>query len=204
MNSSGEAALALAVRAQLRDATGNGGMGLTALQCDLAPVGGRPPAMAAERFAGIDVGEVTTKPVTHGLRETLTIDITVTFRLGRAPFDRYGAKIMGESGTGLWDFCADVRRIVNSDYYTFCITSRANILLGYDANPATATKPTAGFVPGTGLKYLGSSKPFVVHGDWFLGSEQDLSGIARVLRFGGIERVQSDIGTNNIDDDTGA
>lgn len=182
-------ALAIAVRDQLRDATGSPtyGMGLSNKECGLAPLGGRPPAACGERYAGIRVGARSVTDTNNGIAEEYSVIITVTFRIGRVPFDRLGDNEMTALSTGFDDFVDLVRLTLHGDVFDGRVINRANDIIDSDGGP---------FV--TGLQFLGDDDPFEVDGEWFHAESAKICGLVQNMRFGNCRRAQRIYSTQGV------
>jgi hypothetical protein len=198
--------LAQATVNRLRQATADGGAGLSKDNCGLAPIGGRPPARCGEKYVGVRCGGRTTGLVHNGLEEDYTIIVTVTHRTNKIPIDRMGPDLMEKIATGFDDFVDRVRECIHRDHIDGGVSIAANTLLGLDAGGArVAATGTPGGPFTNGLQFLGDDDPYPVGDDWFWSATEgdddetpQVSGFVQNLRFGRCKRVQSYISEQGV------
>lgn len=189
-------ALAIACVAQLMEAASadKPGLGLTRKLCGLAPLRGQPPASVGERYVGIWVGSRVADTPSAGLRETYTVNATITYRFnGRVPVDRLGQSLMDSASEGMDDFADAVRLCFHGDLIDNRVIERANAIIDSDGGP---------FV--TALQFLGDDDPYPVGPQWFWAEDDTedgdspLCGMVQNLRFGKCDRVQSYTSTQGV------
>lgn len=154
-------------------------LSLPAEQCDAAP-GGRPPAMAGERFVAVSEGEWQSNSY-ESLDEYYGVEVTISARTEVFPWDRRGellTSLAAKSGVprlGEW-----VRAAVHSNYD---LMNAANSLIGSNAN---------GFMEPLRLSGPGRLRP--VQPDWFQAETKSASpegvGIVLVVPFQRARRIQ--------------
>lgn len=181
-------ALRLAVRNQLKAAVVSGGLALTYKECEVM-LDGRPPPRCGERFVSVHGGGIDNQQ-THCLEESYWLNVTVTMRLPRIPFDKIGTDLIDKASTGFDVFCRQVWIAVHHDCNDDRIIRAANILLGAAADGHSSID---GFVEPLAAQSFGDNQ--VVGPEWFHADPtQDgamEAGLARTLRFGGAKMYQS-------------
>ena len=180
-------ALHLAVRNRLKDSVVNGGLALTARECEVMGPDGRPPARCGERFVAVHGGGCSNSS-RDDLDEVYHLYVTVTLRAARVPPDRWGTDLIDKATTGMDDLCQSVKVSIHKDAANDVVIRAANILLGAGADGFSGIN---GFVESLIFENMGDDAP--KGPDWFSADPEDLHGVgfARTLRFGGARRVQT-------------
>jgi hypothetical protein len=180
-------ALLTAVRDQLRLAANAGGLALAKTECELAPRSGKPPAVMGERFVGIWAGDRSSLPVTLGLDEVYSVNVTVTYRTSRVPPDRTGPNLT--EAAGAFDDLVDAVRLCLAldvaDGRISGATGLANVALGFTGDN---TSPAPFYTP---LVFLGDGGNEDCGASWFSAEgDEEPEGVKCTLRFGKVRRTQ--------------
>lgn len=168
-------ALLLATRNHLRSS-----MSLPASECDVTE-GGMPTPSAGERFVAVSEGEWRSNSF-ESLDEYFGVNVTVTVRTERLPWDRLGPGVVAELANrkGLVRLGEWVRAAVHSSYE---ILNAANDILGDEVN---------GFVEP--LRLAGPGRIRAVGPDWFKAQADSdspsVAGVVLVVPFQRARRVQ--------------
>lgn len=186
-------ALLLAVRDRLKQGLADGGLAYTAAECEVM-FDGQPPPRCGELFVAIHEGYWLPGPPDEddgSLTELCGVDVTVTVRTGKVPFDRLGTDAYcGPAGQSLEERCRAIiaklhkdpgpRAAGNPAHYPVLATANATIGAGENGfiEPLVFIKP--GKVTPRGPAWFSSDLP----------DGQAPSGLSLTLHFGGAKRVQ--------------
>lgn len=169
-------ALLLAVRNRVR------ALGWEDKDCEVM-ASGEPPPTCGLFFAAVHRGDRTAKGKAD-LHEVYALSVTVTARVNCAPHQA-GVRVLYADGM-LDAKCDAIIQTVHKDGWNHQIANAANTLL----SAVTSGSPPHGFC--LGLRFLGDGPPQPKGPDWFSAApESGVVGYAQELRFGFIERIQS-------------
>lgn len=176
-------ALTTAVRDQLRL-----GLALTEYECDLRPGGRPPPAGWKDRYVAVHSGGQANQS-RESLDRTFEVQVTVTLRVSKIPYDRTGVEAVQKAEVGLEDLCEKVIRFVHNNH---AVRQAANdIILASSFNLEPPPAVCYGF--NEALILLGDDgEAHEVTGEWFgAKASQETAGLVQVLTFGEARRIES-------------
>lgn len=178
-------ALNQAVLAQLRKDVVDGGIAMPTNRSGLAPLMGRPHAMAGDYYVGVWSGARRTTQRPHdGLDEYYSFIITVTLRInGKIPVDRLGTQKI-DCVDGADDFADEIRMCIDKNRFTIMADALTIIQTGYASlKPLGLTEP-ARFAGDGGWRLAGPEWSWAV-------PDSDPANMVMDLRFDGARMVQS-------------
>lgn len=149
--------------------------------CEIT-VDGKPPPVCGQRFVGIHAGDWSNS-ANESLDERVSVQVTITDRIGVFPFDRQGAEALDKAKTAIETFA---EAVVSAMHASYDVLNAANTLI-----EGTVTK----FVEP--LRFRFGERPTYRDGIWFGGDDPDQgAGLSITLTFGDARRVQKieDIG----------
>lgn len=141
---------------------------------------GRPLPAQAEVSVMIHSSRWTNQ-YDEGIDEYHGVNITVSFKGGKVPIDRWGPEMLEKEAAGLDFVLEKIKAYVHSNYV---IMNTANVLI----NSTLGT--SNGFVRP--LFFRDGGSPMPKGGAWWTGrGKEQMGGLAQVLRFDDAERVQT-------------
>lgn len=152
--------------------------------CDVMP-DGRPPNDCGEFFMAIHPGG--SRGTNYEILDIVhQINITLTIRISRVPFDRIGRQIIVKKQMGLSDFIQLLIQVIHMNYN---ILLMADSFIGNEFGEEGIIDgfPNKWIEP---LRFNTCSPPRIVGGDWFHSERDAEAGIIQTVTFGDARRVQ--------------
>jgi hypothetical protein len=140
---------------------------------------GQPPPHAGQWYIAIFPGARTNNDSNPlSLDETYSIGVTVTMRMGYAPKDRQGQRIIMDANDGILAIADKVRAAIHGNYDILTVAN-------------AAIPGTNGFIEP--LSFQGDSSILEKSPDWVFaeGDDNPPTTFAVELRFGGARRIQT-------------
>lgn len=144
--------------------------------CDVT-VDGRPPTNSGEIFVAVHASTFRGNNL-EILDAIYGLNVTVTFRCAKTPFDRLGMKVIVDQSLGLGEFVHTLVESIGMNYHILHIAnSRMDVTKNRWVEP---------------LRFMSSSAPRLVGGEWFHAASREAQEEALVqsISFGEARRVQ--------------
>ena len=176
-------ALLLAVRDTLKTTatTPISWTALTQYQCEVM-VDGMPPPMAPEMFWSVWPGSISSMGQTQdSLNELYGCTVTLSMRLTKEPYDKWGVNGLTRATTGLLVMAEATRAVLHMNYGV-CASATSLARTTVDAADNEFCEP---------LSFSSAPPVRKVGGSWWQSTEgEPLAGIVMDLNFGGARRTQ--------------
>lgn len=151
-------------------------MSLSANNCDLGGIGGKPPPFCGQRFVVVHA-DGWKNLSSESLDERIGVAVTITDRIPLTPFDRLGTEELDEATNGLEAFAESVVPIMDRGQYDILDLANAMITDGLN----TFVEP---------LRFRDGEQPTLQTGDWFNATHEQYAGLSVTLHFGEALRVR--------------
>lgn len=172
-------ALCLAVRDRIRTA-----LSLDSTTCKFTP-DGMPPPIAGELYVAVHPGPWRGIDI-EGLAEVVGVSITVTRRIGEAPYDRQGEEVWAKATEGMEETLRAILAAIHLDNASWATMAAANAYISGTVNK---------FVEP--LRFVDGGRPEPKGPEWFSADDYEgrgrfaNAGLAQTMRFDGAKRYQT-------------